>query len=151
MFFSSVKKLLFKKPEHNEYTDSLFNLFLIHLVRLSGVAYGATLHQAREALDNLKKANANYFFISLPFESQISTVKEQLYRAREHIAKEASVFASIEVGEIEKMAQTAHMNNMLGTSSDFVLISKVNLLEYIAILEVCNELNIDLFEGDSGR
>ncbi|MDZ4177832.1 MAG: hypothetical protein U1E29_01155, partial [Coriobacteriia bacterium] len=137
---------------HDEYANECFKLYLLHLGRYCGMENRGSLPQARSALRE-HWANNMDFFRSSNVEKQVRYVKKQLIKARNRIAKEASAkWAPTKWSseDLAKYALTLHKVNTFGVKGDshanWVVRRKVELLEQVAILEVCGELGIDLFD-----
>lgn len=140
----------FRKAVHDEYSDGCFRVYLLCYCQQCQLSEGTTALEAKRALADHWTNHWEFFQFS-NVDQQVNTVKKQLYRARNQIAKEA---ASREwsARELADFAASVHKANIAGQSGDsqahWVVRHKVELLEQFSILEVCAELGLDLFDAE---
>jgi hypothetical protein len=143
--FGSTYKLFAGKPEYNEFANATFKLFLLCFAQNSDMRPKTTLSQATQALTehwNNRRLSSGLFSMDV----QKDSIKQQIYGARKQIARQISVLGDYDEADIIDAASQAHKNNMVGVDGDNMIEQKVKLLEQAAILEVCREVGIDLFE-----
>ena len=135
------------KPVHSEYSDRAFKYFLLFLSAFFNLRDGETLAQARHALNQHKAVHYSNVPIVFSLDKQVKSRKKDLYRKRNQIAREAQ-FGEWTAESLQELAQKVFTaRNVLAKGDDTAFVLRENeLMEKIAILEICEELKIDLFD-----
>lgn len=140
----------FFRPARDEYSDACFKVYLLYRSDYSGMRDGESLDQARAALELYwnQPDHLPYFRLSNRGK-QVKRVKKQLYAARNQIAREAQ-YGEWSPEELAKYAIQGRQVVIFGVNgdsdADLIVRGKMDLLEQVAVLEVCDELGIGLFD-----
>ena len=136
------------KPVHSEYSDDVFKVFLLFLSTFFNLRSGETLAQARYELDRHKAVHYSGAPI-FSLDKQVKSRKRDLHRKRNQIAREAQGREWTSEGLREFALKIFNERNALARGDATIFIRRENeLMEKIAILEICDELGIDLFDGE---